>query len=296
MPPPGEDESAPASISPQSARVEIRSAPDLDRFAEEHSDATKIVLRVLPLKEFIRDSAFVDQIAEVAVATGAAVELVGSSLAHPYYVLRRAGVTVVCLDAFDEPAMIPNKLVRDGIVEHIVAGGEAATSYMATGSDLTSRLRRKAVEEAIELLRANDPEETIEEMADLVEVLDALRAAVGYTRESLRAAQKVKRVKRGGFRAGAVLIRTGGSTTRTRGASNGTVPLFDDEPSWETPWQVRQSGNRIRLQCVPPLESEPHTFRLESEGVQLYVEYVGGVVEITVATAPTAAEASATLF
>lgn len=296
MPPPDSDAGAATSISPQSARVIVGSASDLLRFEEQHVDAKGMVLRVMPQREFVRDSAFVDQIAAVASKSGAAVEIVGSSLAHPYYVLRRAGVTVVCLDAFKEPAAVHNKLVRDGIVRHIADGGEAVTAYIATGSDLTARLRRKVVEEAIELLETDDGENAVEEMADLSEVLEALREALGYDRELLGTVQAAKRASRGGFGSGAVLLRTGGTQAAPGVSASVAVPLFEDDPSWEAPWQVRQVRNHLEVNCVPPLAHEPRRFRVHIAGVDLYVEYRGSSIELTLASASSLENSDATLF
>jgi predicted house-cleaning noncanonical NTP pyrophosphatase (MazG superfamily) len=296
MAPPPTGGEVSTNISPQSPRIDIGSPADLEAFTANHVSGSDVVLRVVPDQQFIRSADFVEQVAAAAVATSVTVELIGSSLAHPYYVLRRAGVTVICSDTFDQPVVTHNKLVRDRIVQRIESGGEVATSYMATGSDLVSRLRRKVVEEAVELIRAADGEQAIEEMADLLEVLDSLRGALGYTRDELRAAQKAKRDKGGGFKQGAILIRTGRGGALGAGHSTSQPSLFDDDPSWEMPLQVQQEGSRIRLNSVPPLPSEQHAFRLELDGLDIYIEYVKGNIDISIIKSGPAESATTPLF
>ncbi|WP_136055936.1 nucleoside triphosphate pyrophosphohydrolase [Microbacterium sp. K24] len=293
MPAPVDLDDVPPTVSPQSTRIDIRSIEDLQRIVASELSGSPVVLRVRPLPEFVRDNRFVDVLAEKANDINATVELVGSSLAHPYYVLRRAGVTVSCIDTLEEKSIQFNKLVRDGIVEKILAGGESATAYTATGADLAQRLRRKAVEEAIELLQAQSAKDTVEEMADLLEVLDGLRSSLGVSPEEILDVQNKKREQRGGFREGAVLLRTG-APADAKGAKTST--LFDEDPSWRSTWQVKNDGDKIRLQCVPPLFGERHSFHAVSNGVNVFVEYRGTAIELSVMPLPASDGVASTLF
>lgn len=66
-------------------------------------------------------------------------------------------------------------------------------------SELVPALTAKLVEEAEELHRA-EPDDRLEELADIYEVLAALTETLGYSDEEVEEAARHKRAKRGGFR------------------------------------------------------------------------------------------------
>lgn len=88
-----------------------------------------------------------------------------------------------------------NKLVRDRIIEIIEAKGEVAKWHVADDAEYRMKLRRKLLEEVEEFLAA----ESVEEMADVFEVIDVLLTLKGWKREDVLKAQQEKRLKRGGF-------------------------------------------------------------------------------------------------
>ena len=90
------------------------------------------------------------------------------------------------------------KLVRDRIPEIIRAEGRACSTRTLTESEYRAALLHKLVEEATEA-RDAPPAELVNELADVLEVLDALTAAFGLTRADIEAEQARKREERGGF-------------------------------------------------------------------------------------------------
>ena len=92
------------------------------------------------------------------------------------------------------------KLVRDRIPEVIAesAGREVATRALEL-EEFIEYLKKKAVEEAIELADSSTDAHLLEEITDMREVLDTLEEAKGFTAEEVRAVQNKKRAERGGF-------------------------------------------------------------------------------------------------
>ena len=94
-----------------------------------------------------------------------------------------------------------NKLVRDKIVERIEAKGERAVFHIADDAEYWAKLKEKLSEEVGEFLEG----ENIEELADIAEVLDAVLAYKGFTKEELFAEQAKKAEERGRFEKRIVL-------------------------------------------------------------------------------------------
>ena len=90
------------------------------------------------------------------------------------------------------------KLVRDGIPDFIRNEGRAPHVRVLTLHQYENALLLKVVEEATEL-RDAEPGQRLEEMGDVLEVLEALATALGFTWEDVRAAADAKRDRRGGF-------------------------------------------------------------------------------------------------
>ena len=91
-----------------------------------------------------------------------------------------------------------DKLVRDRIPEIIRNSGNQCKTTTLSNLDYIEALREKLVEEAKEATTAS-PEDLPQELADVMEVMDALMAATGIEPEKVREIQKEKRSQRGGF-------------------------------------------------------------------------------------------------
>lgn len=97
--------------------------------------------------------------------------------------------------------MYYHKLVRDKIIERIEAKGEKAVFHIADEEEYWAKLKEKLQEEVEEFLEA----ESIEELADIAEVLDAIMTHKGFTKEALVAEQQKKAEERGRFEKRIVL-------------------------------------------------------------------------------------------
>ncbi len=162
--------------------------------------------------EMVRDQQFVGELADTAKRKKIVIELNGGILSHAYYMLSRAGCDVECVDldsfATDEEAIEYNKLVRDGIPATILARGESVALMRVKGAAFIAALKRKLVEEALEVLDARSNQQIAEELADVREVCFALMSELGIEENVVESARRDKYKKRGGFADGTMLGRT----------------------------------------------------------------------------------------
>ncbi len=88
-----------------------------------------------------------------------------------------------------------NKLVRDRIPEIIEANGKTCVTQVLPEQDYLGALDAKLYEE----LEEYQSSKSLEELADLLEVMAAVVKARGYTWEELLQVREEKRARRGGF-------------------------------------------------------------------------------------------------
>ena len=91
--------------------------------------------------------------------------------------------------------MNQGKLVRDKIPQIIREAGKTPITRILSEKEYLEELDKKLNEEIAEYLA----DKSIEEMADVLEVLFAICEARGHSLEELMEARNTKREKRGGF-------------------------------------------------------------------------------------------------
>ena len=88
-----------------------------------------------------------------------------------------------------------NKLVRDKIPEIIEAKGDSCKTRILSQEEYVVELDRKLNEELAEYQESK----SLEELADMLEVMMAITKAKGYDWSTVLALQEQKRKSRGGF-------------------------------------------------------------------------------------------------
>ena len=91
---------------------------------------------------------------------------------------------------------IHNKLVRDKIPEIVENAGKTPVTRILTGEEYLSELDKKLNEECAEY----QADKSIEELADMLEVMYAIAEARGWSVSELEAVRREKVEKRGGFK------------------------------------------------------------------------------------------------
>jgi len=92
-----------------------------------------------------------------------------------------------------------NKLVRDRIPEFIEMSGQTFTSRILEEDDYLIEINKKMHEELSEYEEATSNEDSVEELADLLELIYAAANTYGTTIEELEKIRLEKAKKRGGF-------------------------------------------------------------------------------------------------
>lgn len=91
------------------------------------------------------------------------------------------------------------KLVRDRIPEIIKRNGEVPQVRTLASTAYKRALREKLLEEAAEVGAAKTGTELLTELADVMEVLAALREVYGISHNEVEAVRRKRRKERGGF-------------------------------------------------------------------------------------------------
>lgn len=92
-----------------------------------------------------------------------------------------------------------NKLVRDKIPEIIEANGRKCTTRILSDEEYVTELRKKSYEELDEYMSASDNKSSLEELADLLEIIHSLAKTHGSTIEEVEEIRELKSKDRGGF-------------------------------------------------------------------------------------------------
>lgn len=99
-----------------------------------------------------------------------------------------------------------NKLVRDKILEIIEAEGLQYNAKILNASEFKNSVKVKMKEEAQEFYEAKNINESIEELADILELVHAAVNLLGVSYEELDSIREQKKAKRGGFDKGIYLM------------------------------------------------------------------------------------------
>lgn len=99
-----------------------------------------------------------------------------------------------------------NKLVRDKIIEIIEADGTKYNSKILEPQELLNEVKAKMTEEAKEFQDAGNVQDSIEELADILELVHTALLVMDVTFEELDSIREQKKAKRGGFEKGIYLI------------------------------------------------------------------------------------------
>lgn len=258
---------APRKKIPTSSDVILHTGDEWERLKKRIREGAQPISRVIvdPREpELLRNQQFAEELGILAKEYRFVIELGGGILSHAYYMLSRSGCAVECADLDDyattDEELEFYKLVRDRIPESIIARGENLVLMRLQGEALIAALRRKLVEESLEVLDAKNSEQIAEELADVKEVMLAIMARLDISEQTVEAARKRKGKSRGTFDAALMLARTAVAPSLSMHEMNG------DNPMGNVPQQVSTTISRVIE--IPPHREDIHLDkRLSAEGV-----------------------------
>lgn len=99
-----------------------------------------------------------------------------------------------------------NKLIRDKIPEIIKMTGKNAKTAILSDDEYVMELKKKTKEELQEYLTAETDKDSLEELADLLELFHALAKVHGSTIKEVEEIREKKAEQRGGFNEKVYLI------------------------------------------------------------------------------------------
>lgn len=226
---------APRFKDPNSKSIEIQKLSDWEKLLQISGEDQLTIKRisVSPREpNLIRNDLFIDQLADFAKQQDAVVELMGGVLSHVFYMLQKKGCIVEIIDPFgtSDESLVFKKLVRDKVPESIEQKGESVTHTRVSGDHLVKALKAKLLEESIEVMDAQSTSDTLEELADVLEVIHAISKHLNISMKSIEENRKQKRSKRGGFDEGIVLVKTTAHASLSNGLPTDTrvESLFPD--------------------------------------------------------------------
>lgn len=103
---------------------------------------------------------------------------------------------------------IYNKLVRDNIPMIIEQDNEVAFTRLLDDNDYRIELYKKLTEECNEVIVSKNTDETLEELADILEILKSIAELENKKMDDIVEIANQKRLKRGGFEKRIFLEKT----------------------------------------------------------------------------------------
>jgi len=274
----------------------IQSYEDLNSPFTSDSTTQAYILR--PIPSLLRDTAFLQAVGRFVATHNTPLYFEGSLLGHAYYVLSDAGARVVPIVYEDTvEATVYHKLVRDEIPTIIRRAGGLARLRSLSRQEARIFLARKLLEEALEVWRARDTTELPGELADVLEVVDALREQSQLSVDHLEELRNRKKQARGGFQKLVYLEETRPGTLDASHSFDSRLPLFSDEETWELAPETKlpdvlildeTSGRiesfRIEISMFPPIRAGAamEQIRTETKNHLLVAQYQNDRIVISV--------------
>ena len=275
--------------------VDVRNREDLAALANATGFIEQIWIR--PDSEHIRDRTFIQDVASAASGLGIPLLFEGSLLGHAYFLMKSQGAQVIPISPANPELdrATYDKLVRDRIPLVIQRAGGVARIETVDSGEARTLLTQKLIEESFEVWVAG-PESVAEELADVLEVVDALAKHFEISRQELDELQDRKRNERGGFDE-LLFLRESSYKSLGHSGADGRLPL--DVGAEAVSPRFEPSGQRLvrfgegsapdgaltfSVPLVPPVYKGHRRSRIQgaAAGMVVLCDYDGSDLVVTV--------------
>ena len=246
---------------------------DIDRLQQIVKSGNPENIKYLFLKpteeSMIRNKDLIEEVGKIAKELNAVVTLEGGVLSHAYYQLKQTGAAVEVINVFDSTILNieHDKLVRDKIPEKIARGGEIAITNNLADNELFEQLRIKLVEEAFEVLEAENANDLIQELADVLEVLDSIIKKQKINKKSVIIAKNRKREKIGGFQNGVILRKTALPVLKSTGNVERISSKKEKLPTYWTDKKEKTNYNETIKRLKIPISLKQWSTQLSAKSL-----------------------------
>lgn len=255
---------SPTKKNPNAKEYVISNEADWMQLKQEKFNVSKFSRLIVDPSEpeLVRNQKFADELANLAIKHNLVVEMSGGILSHAFYMLTKRGANVECRDLYaaEDDEIQFNKLVRDSIPDNILAGGENVEVLRLSGEALIEAVKRKIVEESLEVLDAKTSGEIREELADLMEVVNKLSELLAISESDISDTRIDKNKKRGGFERGLMLTRTKLSSSLSKSSQDIDFIDTGEEFTYK---------NIVKREDLPKSITKQHTDNRTKNGKQI---------------------------
>ena len=192
-------------------KVVITTKIDFDKKKSKLKESkNKISINLKLSPDLLRDRDFLEEIARFSKDEKIPINLEGSILSHPYYILKKNDAIVKTTDTFDPTYQKQSfyKLVRDKIPVRIMSKGETVNFLHISPIQTLELIKQKLIEESLECFWESEEDKIIEELADIYELLRGASNAFGIDMSEIVKIADNKKEKSGGFDNSVFLIET----------------------------------------------------------------------------------------
>jgi len=205
-------------ISNEQDLVKIKSLEQNERITGIH---------IMPDTDKIRDNEFLTEVGQLAESNLLPLYFKGSLLGHAYYIMKKTGANVIPIAQTEpiEKSVTYNKLVRDNIPLIVKSAGGLARVRNLNSTEASYILTQKIIEEGLEIFNSKDEREMTNEIADILEVIDALIKSSRLDRQKINNIRRRKKKERGGFENLILLEETSIKSLKNINQKQGILPL-----------------------------------------------------------------------
>jgi len=243
----------------------IRSIQDLEKLKILGKSEKLNGFTIQPEPEMLRNPEFLEEAAKFAFRYDIPIYFEGSLLGHAYYQMVKTGARVIALEEVHAPIELKkyDKIVRDLIPTIIHRAGGFAHVRTLNVDEAKILLVQKLIEESYEAWQSKNNNDLLSELADILEIINALKELMKVTDEELENIRRKKKEKRGGFQNLIYLEETINQNFELIGTDPNKIPLFFEEDLMSIIKPVKSNSSDKQYNLIKFDKDSKEMFKIE---------------------------------